>query len=160
MGTAGAAVQVRTVPQMSNGRSPDVLPAEFDYSRTVVTGTRELAHPDAGELHLTEVLAALGEPTRLSIVRQLAAEGPLEVAACQALGGDLPKSTKSHHLKVLREAGVIRNEPSGRQRFVSIRRDDLQARFPGLLDSVLASAPAQDDTRPLDELVQALASSG
>ena len=52
----------------------------------------------------------------------------------------LPKSTKSHLMKVLREAGVIRNEPRGRERLVSLRREELDAAFPGLLDSVLVSA--------------------
>ena len=85
---------------------------------------------------LTDVLFALSDPARLSIARQLLA-GPLEVAACQPADGDLPKSTLSHHLKVLREAGVIRNEPAGRQRLVRLRRDELDARFPGLLAAVL-----------------------
>ncbi len=48
-----------------------------------------------------------------------------------------PKSTFSHHLKTLREAGLVRNEPSGRQRMVSLRRDELDERFPGLLASIL-----------------------
>ncbi|MCO5972367.1 MULTISPECIES: ArsR/SmtB family transcription factor [Actinoallomurus] len=103
--------------------------------------TRELAHPDAADLVLTDVLFALSDPARLEITRRLA-EGPLEVAACQPTGGDLPKSTLSHHLKTLREAGVIRNVPHGRQRYVSLRRDDLEQRFPGLLAAVLRPAPA------------------
>jgi DNA-binding transcriptional ArsR family regulator len=100
---------------------------------------RILPHPEIDELTLTEVLFALSDPSRLAIVRQLA-DGPLHEASCQDVGGELPKSTRSHHLKTLREAGVIRNVPHGRQRFVSLRRDDLEARFPGLLAAVLASA--------------------
>ncbi len=50
----------------------------------------------------------------------------------------MPKSTFSHHLKTLREAGLIRNEPAGRQRTVTLRRDEVDDRFPGLLDAVLA----------------------
>jgi DNA-binding transcriptional ArsR family regulator len=98
--------------------------------------SRALPHPDAAELVLTDVLFALSDPARLAIVRQVA-EGPMEEVACQAVGGDIPKSTRSHYLKTLREAGIIRNVAHGRQRLVSLRREDLDARFPGLLSSVL-----------------------
>jgi len=101
---------------------------------------RHLEHPDADRIVLTDVLLALSDPARLSIARQLLT-GPLEVAACQPVDGDLPKSTLSHHLKTLREAGVIRNEPAGRQRLVRLRRDELDARFPGLLTAVLGAGP-------------------
>ena len=99
---------------------------------------RELPHPEAADLVLTEVLFALSDPTRLSIVRELA-EGALEETPCAAVGGTMPKSTRSHQLKTLREAGVIRNVPHGRQRHVSLRRADLEKRFPGLLGSVLGT---------------------
>ena len=103
-------------------------------------GARDLPHPDAASLALTDVLFALSDPSRLALVRRLA-QGPLEVAACQPTGGEVPKSTLSHHLKTLREAGVVRNVPEGRQRYVSLRRQDLDDRFPGLLDAVLGTAP-------------------
>lgn len=85
---------------------------------------------------LTEVLFALSDPVRLEMVRQLA-HGPLLELPCHELGGTAPKSTRSHHLKTLREAGVIRNVPLGRERRVSLRREDLEERFPGLLAVVL-----------------------
>ena len=97
---------------------------------------QDLPHPDIADVALTDVLFALSDPARLQIVRDLA-EGPLEMAQCGATNPALPKSTKSHLMKVLREAGVIRNEPQGRQRLVSLRREELDASFPGLLDSVL-----------------------
>jgi DNA-binding transcriptional ArsR family regulator len=65
----------------------------------------------------------------------------MDAADCTTLDPTTPKSTKSHLMKVLREAGVIRNEPRGRHRTLTLRRDDLDARFPGLLDAVL-SAPS------------------
>ncbi|WP_255952585.1 ArsR/SmtB family transcription factor [Streptomyces odontomachi] len=99
--------------------------------------TREFAHPEPAHLELTAVLFALSDPARLELVRRLADRGPLEVAECQPESGPVPKSTLSHHLKTLREAGVVRNVPQGRQRLVSLRRDDLDTRFPGLLDAVL-----------------------
>jgi DNA-binding transcriptional ArsR family regulator len=101
-------------------------------------GVVELPHPERSEIQLTEVLFALSDPERLAIARQLVG-GPLDMAACGATDPNLPKSTKSHFMKVLREAGVIRNEPHGRQRVLTLRRDDLEARFPGLLDAVLGA---------------------
>jgi DNA-binding transcriptional ArsR family regulator len=98
----------------------------------------ELPHPGREDLRLTDVLFALSDADRLDIVRQLAG-GPLEMAQCHLSDPNVPKSTKSHLMKVLREAGVIRNEAVGRGRRLSLRRQDLDARFPGLLDSVLAS---------------------
>lgn len=98
----------------------------------------DLPHPERSEIQLTDVLFALSDPERLAIARQLAG-GPLDMAACHATDPNLPKSTKSHFMKVLREAGVIRNEPNGRRRMLTLRRDDLDALFPGLLESVLRS---------------------
>jgi DNA-binding transcriptional ArsR family regulator len=51
------------------------------------------------------------------------------------------KSTCTHHFKVLREAGVIQQRQEGTSRLNTLRRDDLEARFPGLLETVLAAAP-------------------
>ncbi len=104
---------------------------------TAATAPRVLPHPDLAGVELTSVLFALSDPARLELVRLLAGEGPQTVAQCQIAGPDVPKSTFSHHLKTLREAGLIRNEPSGRQRTISLRRAELDARFPGLLDSVV-----------------------
>jgi DNA-binding transcriptional ArsR family regulator len=98
----------------------------------------DLPHPERSEIQLTDVLFALSDPERLAITRQLA-DGPLDMAACHATDPNLPKSTKSHFMKVLREAGVIRNEPNGRRRMLTLRRDDLDELFPGLLESVLRS---------------------
>ena len=100
-------------------------------------GARTMPHPDADALELTSVLFALSDPARLDLVRLIAAEGPQTVAQCHSVDPDTPKSTFSHHLKTLREAGVVRNVPTGRQREISLRREDLDARFPGLLDAVL-----------------------
>jgi DNA-binding transcriptional ArsR family regulator len=101
-----------------------------------VASTVELPHPDRDALDLGTVLFALSDPERREIVRQLR-EGPLDAANCTTLDPTIPKSTKSHLMKVLRESGVIRNEPNGRFRTLTLRQDDLNARFPGLLDAVL-----------------------
>ncbi|HLM18467.1 MAG TPA: metalloregulator ArsR/SmtB family transcription factor [Acidimicrobiia bacterium] len=94
-----------------------------------------LGGPAVEELDLVEVLQALGDPVRLQIVRVLH-EGDGAIA-CNEMGLSVSKSTGSHHLKVLREAGVVQGKVDGTRRYYMLRRDDLEARFPGLLDSVL-----------------------
>jgi DNA-binding transcriptional ArsR family regulator len=94
-------------------------------------------HPPVESLDLPAVLFALSDPARLDIVRQAAV--PPELApTCQSVATDMPKSTRSHHLKVLREAGVVRMIQSGRERLVTLRLDDLESRWPGLFAAVLA----------------------
>lgn len=100
--------------------------------------TSDLPHPAREDLSLSSVLFALSDPDRLEIVRQLQ-PGPLDMAQCTMGDPNIPKSTKSHLMKVLREAGVIRNEQNGRQRRLSLRTEDLEARFPGVLAAILAS---------------------
>ena len=97
-----------------------------------------LVHPPAEALELPAVLHALSDPVRLTIVRELADR---ESCNCGSFGVPVAKSTLSHHLRVLRDAGLTFTEPMGTSRVVSLRRDDVDARFPGLLDAVLASAP-------------------
>jgi DNA-binding transcriptional ArsR family regulator len=100
--------------------------------------TDDLPHPLREDLTLAQVLFALSDPARLEIVRQLV-DGPVEMVNCCLPAPDMPKSTKSHLMKVLRESGVIRNTPRGRGRLLTLRRADIDARFPGLLDAVLGA---------------------
>jgi len=101
--------------------------------------TDRLTHPKVEDLELPTVLHALSDPVRLSIVRDLAEQGDCR---CGAFSVPVAKSTLSHHLRVLREAGITLTDPRGTQRVVSLRTEDLDARFPGLLDAVLAVTPA------------------
>ncbi|MCC9306454.1 helix-turn-helix domain-containing protein [Kitasatospora sp. RB6PN24] len=95
----------------------------------------ELVHPDRDQLRFTAVLAALSDPVRLAIVARLAdAEREGGALACTTFALPVSKSTQSGHFKVLREAGVIRQHDEGTRRLNRLRRDDLDARFPGLLD--------------------------
>jgi DNA-binding transcriptional ArsR family regulator len=93
-------------------------------------------HPPREALELATVLHALSDPARLAIVRHLADR---DECACGGIDLDLSKATVSHHYKVLREAGVVRTRPEGRKRLLSLRRGDLDDRFPGLLAAVLDS---------------------
>ncbi|WP_327087978.1 ArsR family transcriptional regulator [Nonomuraea sp. NBC_01738] len=100
---------------------------------------RQLPHPATEDIQLTEVLRALADPVRLELVRKL---GDGIELACSTAGDDLDvhKSTLSHHYRTLRESGVTHTRIDGRQRLLSLRRDDLDARFPGLLDSIITAA--------------------
>lgn len=101
---------------------------------------RLVYHPDQKDISLAGVLYALGDPIRLEIVKRLAHEGELP---CAALEIPVAKSTLSHHFKVLRESGVLYCRKEGTQHMNSLRLEDLNDRFPGLLDSILHSATAE-----------------
>ena len=96
----------------------------------------EMMHPDTSDIRLKRVLYALSDEVRLSIVRQLAREG---TASCAALDGGRPKSSMSHHFRVLRECGVVRTRSEGVTHMNELRQTDLDRRFPGLLSAILAA---------------------
>lgn len=99
-------------------------------------GSRAIEQPQVDEFDLAEILFALGDPVRLSVVSQLTTgaltPGRMEVAVSPA--------TLSAHLRVLRRAGVIEQVAQGVRRITSLRREDLDRRYPGLLEAVLAAA--------------------
>jgi DNA-binding transcriptional ArsR family regulator len=100
----------------------------------------EIAHPRRAEIELGAVLHALSDPVRLKIVAALAtADGE---HACGSFDVPVTKSTCTHHFKVLREAGVIHQRQEGTTRLNTLRREDLESRFPGLLATILKAAPA------------------
>ena len=85
------------------------------------------------------VLQALSDPVRLEIVRQLATECEIK---CGEIRVPVQKSTASHHFKTLLGAGVISEREEGRCKFFSLRRAELDRRFPGLIESVLRATDA------------------
>ena len=95
---------------------------------------RKLFQPENKDISLTAVLYALSDPNRLKIVKALAKTASL---CCNKFELPIAKSTQSHHFKVLREAGVTETRVEGTQHLIYLRRDDLEARFPGLLQAVL-----------------------
>lgn len=98
---------------------------------------KDAQHPDLDEVALTTVLAALSDPLRLGLVRLLSDGVERQWGELDA---PVAKSTLSHHLKVLRSSGVTRTRDEGTRCYVHLRADDLEQRFPGLLQSLLASA--------------------
>jgi DNA-binding transcriptional ArsR family regulator len=100
--------------------------------------SEDVIHPSAEELSLPKVLAALADPARLATVRTLARVGE---SPCGQIPHDaglqVSKSTMSHHIRILREAGIVNSRVQGARRMLSLRQDDLDARFPGLLGAIL-----------------------
>jgi DNA-binding transcriptional ArsR family regulator len=104
----------------------------------MTSNTEQIVHPDPEQLELGAVLHALSDPVRLQIVAELA-QGEVE-CTCGSFALPVTKSTCTHHFKVLREAGVIKQRQQGTTRLNTLRRVDLDARFPGLLDTILHAA--------------------
>jgi DNA-binding transcriptional ArsR family regulator len=97
-------------------------------------GMRFLYHPDRKDMTLAGVLYALGDPVRLEIVRLLATKGE---QCCAGFDFAIAKSTMSNHFKILRESGVVLTRKEGTQHINSLRRNDLEALCPGLLNAIL-----------------------
>jgi DNA-binding transcriptional ArsR family regulator len=96
---------------------------------------RPFYHPQCEDMSLVGVLYALGDPVRLTIVKRLATTGELK---CSDLDCSVAKSTMSHHFKILRESGIVMTRKEGTQHINTLRRDDLDRLYPGLLDIVLS----------------------
>ncbi|MEV7405292.1 helix-turn-helix transcriptional regulator [Streptomyces sp. NPDC091267] len=106
-------------------------------------GARALAHPARDEIRIESVLHALSDPVRLCVVRELAAaDGEL---TCSRFDLPVSKSTSTHHFRVLRESGIVQQVYRGTAKMNGLRREDLEAVFPGLLDRVLEAANRQAD---------------
>lgn len=109
------------------------------------TEETRLPQPDLATVEIGTVLQALADPVRLQIVRLL---GDLGEAACGGLDLPVKRSTVSHHLRTLRESGLVETHLRGNTRVSRIRREELDRRFPGLLAAVLDSAPAAPRDEP------------
>lgn len=99
--------------------------------------SKELPQPDRDEIEVATVLQALGEPVRLQIVRALA-DAPQGIA-CGDIELPVTASTRAHHLRILREAGVLTTHTEGTRRISKLRRTDLEDLYPGLLTGILTA---------------------
>ena len=106
---------------------------------------RPPSHPPRQVLTLPDVLHALSDPVRLAIVAVLS-DG--HEHACAVFDFGLSRASMSHHFRVLREAGVTWTRPDGKHRFIRLRRADLDARFPGLMASLISLAHAERSRLP------------
>ena len=102
--------------------------------------TERIRHPEVESFDLATIMRALGDPIRIEMVRRVDAEGEILCTELYERLG-LPSSTGSYHLRQLREAGITRARAIGTKRMTSLRREDLESRFPGLIDVVLRDAP-------------------
>ena len=96
--------------------------------------------PDLAGIEIAAVLGALADPVRLEIVRQVAGCPEADGVVCGQIEIPVSKSTASHHLKILHKAGITAERPQGTAKFIRLRHDELERRFPGLIDSVLRSS--------------------
>lgn len=99
----------------------------------------QLPHPDIDQIALPNVLSALGDETRLAIIGYLARHEDIGMT-CGQFSDLTSKTNLTYHLSKLREAGVVNIRPEGTRRRVTLRREDLDQRFPGFLDTIIASA--------------------
>lgn len=97
-----------------------------------------LVHPPTQDLRLVNVLHALADPTRLAIVHTLREDTE---RPCGTFPVTVATSTLTHHFRVLREAGLIRQREEGNRRWTTLRRADLETRFPGVVDAILQAVP-------------------
>ncbi|ASU82946.1 ArsR family transcriptional regulator [Nocardiopsis gilva YIM 90087] len=101
-------------------------------------------HPVRTEIHLMTVLSALADPVRYRVVTELLREPVGTERHCSSFGLSVSKSTRAHHFRILREAGLIRQVDRGNSRKAQLRWDDIESRFPGLLALIVRNPPAGD----------------
>jgi DNA-binding transcriptional ArsR family regulator len=100
--------------------------------------------PSGSEMTLLRVLHALSDEVRLGIVLKLADECEIP---CGCFGLAIPKSSLSHHFKVLRESGLVTTRREGNEWVNSLRKEDLEAQFPGVLEAVIAAARSRQSAK-------------
>ena len=94
-------------------------------------------------VELVDVLKALADPIRLRIIQELTDGDPHAKAdVTQSCGFEVQKTTLSHHYKELREAGITRTVVTGRTHAIQLRRAELDAKFPGLIDALTGHTTA------------------
>ena len=92
-------------------------------------------HPEPCDFIMERVLYALSDPVRLETVQRLA---QVSEASCNELGSGRPTSSMSHHFRVLRDAGLVCTYGVGTSHVNSLRLEDMESRFPGLLSAILS----------------------
>lgn len=119
-------------------RYPSNSPMLAKVPMRTMRDMRPLHHPDVSTITLPMMLSALADEVRLTVVRRLAEAGGV---VCGQFDVPVSMSTLSHHLKVLREAGLLRVTPEGSFRRHELRLPEMEARFPGVLSSIIKTAP-------------------
>lgn len=99
---------------------------------------KEIYHPTIEQIDLSTVLDAMSDPTRRDIVLRLVELGEKNCSGFSEFGS---KTNLTYHYARLREAGITSTRVEGTQRIISLRLDDLEIRFPGLMTAILSAAP-------------------
>lgn len=117
-----------------------------------VEAPEHLPQPSVAEMELPVVMDALSDPIRLAILHRYLVDAAGGIRSCGWVGIDRPKSTLTHHFRVLREAGLLEQHQEGLTRSSRARVEDVEQRFPGLLDLVFAwqvpAALMRDEVAP------------
>ena len=98
---------------------------------------RQIKHPSIDQVELTDIMYALSDPARLEIVGRLANAG--RKMTCGELDLNRPKSSMSHHFKILRAAGIVETLIEGTEHMNALRLEEIERKFPGVLQSILRS---------------------
>lgn len=101
---------------------------------------RQIKHPAIEQVELTDIMYALADPTRLEIVALLAKAG--RKLTCGEIDLNRPKSSMSHHFKILRSAGLVETVIEGTEHMNSLRFEEIERKFPGVLSAVLKATAA------------------
>jgi DNA-binding transcriptional ArsR family regulator len=124
--------------QASADKSSKIIELAFWAFRLIMCGVKTVPRLTSAHLELSAILYALSDPSRMAIVRTLLkAQG--RALTCGELLADRPKSSRSHHFRILREAGVIETSVEGKEHFNRLRTAEIEKRFPGVMKSVLAA---------------------
>jgi DNA-binding transcriptional ArsR family regulator len=100
-------------------------------------------HPELADISLPTVMQALSDPCRIAILRELMLKN--RALACNEVPLDISKATRSHHFEVLRDAGLIRTAAEGTKCMTTLRRQEIDSRFPGLLALVNRDEPRDEE---------------
>lgn len=103
---------------------------------------RQIKHPSIEQVELTDIMYALSDPTRLEIVARLANAG--RKMTCGEFDLNRPKSSMSHHFKILRSAGLVETLIEGTEHMNALRVAEIEQKFPGVLQSVLQALKQAD----------------
>ncbi|MCQ9133832.1 ArsR/SmtB family transcription factor [Streptomyces hilarionis] len=94
-------------------------------------------HTDPGKVSVLTALAAVSDPVRITLIRELANSADW-TRSCGSFDVPVGKAALSHHFAVLRGAGLVEQRDEGAKRVNRLRREEFDARFPGLLALLLA----------------------
>ncbi|AJC60971.1 helix-turn-helix domain-containing protein [Streptomyces sp. 769] len=131
----------RTVPAGTPGANPPPRSPGLEEP-AATSAPADPDQPETDRIQLGDLLQAFSDPLRRRIVHRLATQGE---AGCGEIDLPVTRATGSYHFRILRTAGWTHTRRSGRERYISLRRADLEARFPGLLEALLRADKAERD---------------